>query len=254
MNIVCPKCGFERDQYFDGLVKQGVCAGCSKKYNGISKWVYAIPVIVIVLVVSISYFSDFGEAGTKATKAPTFDIQGYYNKYKDYYGDIPLDEVAKAVYARTFANQYPDYNSWKKAVGIESLIQEDTKRRTPPPPSFLGKIMGALPFRYDEEYIQGRLFRYDRFNKTVEQRQGIDESTAQWVPRPQFKNLQHVRDFMARWERNSQNEELERKQKLQQWKTAEQAEELNHNIKGLKNTVETMKREQEFRGYEKKID
>lgn len=179
-----------------------------------------------------------------------FDIQGYYNKYKDYYGDVPLEDVAKDVYQRTFSKDYPDYNTWKKAAGIESLIQEDTKRRTPPPPSpsFLNKVMGAVPFRYDEESIQGRLFRYDRVTKTVEQRQGSDANTFKWVPIPRFKNLQHVRDFMAQWERNRKYEELEHKQR----ETESQNEKSNRNIEELKNTVETMKREQEFRDMRKR--
>lgn len=99
-----------------------------------------------------------------------FDIQGYYDKNKDYYGDMPLDDVARDVYERTFSEYYPDYNAWKKAAGIESIIQEDTKRRALPPPSFLDKVVSAIPFRYDEESIQGRHYRYDRFTKTVQQR------------------------------------------------------------------------------------
>jgi hypothetical protein len=112
-------------------------------------------------------------------------------------------------------------------------IERDTKRRAP---SFSNKVLGAIPFRYDEESIHGRLFRYDRFNKTVEQRYGTDENTFKWEPRPQFKNLQHVRDFMAQWERNSQQSETDRKNK-----------ELKRSVEDLKNSVESMKREQEDR-------
>jgi hypothetical protein len=159
-----------------------------------------------------------------------FDIQGFYNKYKDYYGDIPLEDVAQDVYERFFYKDYPDYNIWKKAVGIESVIQEDTKRRTPPPPpppSFLDKVKGALPFRYTEEFIQGRLFRYDRLTKTVELRRSEG-----WVPIPQFKNLQHVRDVLTKRAIEDQSEELKK---------------VTRSIEDLKYKVDAVKREQENR-------
>lgn len=177
-----------------------------------------------------------GETGTKAPKAPTFDILGYQKENKGYYGDIPLEEVAKDIYSRGgYVEKYPDYDTWKKAKGIEPIIQEDIKRRTPPPPSFLDKVMGAIPFRYDEESIQGRLYRYDRFTKTVEMRRGMDEdeSTAKWVPIPRFKNLQHARDILAKRARDRQNRELNRN-------IEDLKEELERNI-------EDLKREQKFR-------
>ena len=88
------------------------------------------------------------KTGTEAPKAPTFDIVRYYNDNKSYYGDIPLEDVAQDALSARFYKQYPDYNSWKQAAGIEPLIQEDTKRRTP---SFSSKLMGAIPFHYEEE-------------------------------------------------------------------------------------------------------
>jgi diguanylate cyclase (GGDEF)-like protein len=61
-----------------------------------------------------------------------FDIQGYHEKYKDLYGDVPLDEVAKDAFTRGgYDKEYPDYDTWKKATGIEGDIQTDLKKRTP---------------------------------------------------------------------------------------------------------------------------
>jgi hypothetical protein len=213
MNLICLQCSFKRDQYPGRLVEQCIRFWCGKKYGGISKWVYEVSIIVIAIVVIIFNDSVFAEGGTKAPTTHTFDIQSYYNKTKDYYGDVSLDTVAKDAYNRHVNHtEFPDYDTWKKAVGIELLIQEDIKRRTPPPPSFsdkimdaltfksrtppspsfLDKVMGVLPFRYDEESIQGRLYRYDRITKTVQQRRGSNEAF-QWVPVPRFKNLRGIR-------------------------------------------------------------
>jgi hypothetical protein len=301
-----------------------------------SKWVYAIPVIVVIaLVASISYYLSKDGLGTKATEAPTFDLLGYQEKFKDYYGNAPLEEIARSVYDRTFSKEYPDFESWKKDAGIDSIIQEDIKRRTPPTfwekltgatahvapmrfdilgyqkanegyygknaplvdvakdvyerdfkdrapdfnswvksvgietliqedikrraPSFIDKLSNtvnavsgvALPFRYGEEYIQGRLYRYDRLTGTVQQKSG-----AEWVSIPWLKSLQHARDVLAKREKDRQNnelkdelkeelkeeleEELERNEMLTKWST-------DRNIEDLKNTVETMKREQQHR-------
>jgi len=113
-------------------------------------------------------------------------------------------------------------------------------------------ILVALFFRYSEEYIQGRLYRYDRFTWTVQQKSG-----SEWVPRAQFKSLQHARDFMARWERNRQNDELEskiealkREQEFREiYRPSESpaGEELRYDIIDLKDTIETMKMEQQHR-------
>ena len=190
--------------------------------GGSYKWVYAIaiPAIIIALVLIISNYSS-DKTGTEAPKAPTFDIVGYYNEYKSYYGDIPLEDVAKHAFtALGYDKEYPDYESWKKDKGLEAIIQEDNDRRKP---SFSSKLMGAIPFRYEEESIYGSLYRYDRFTKTVERRYGNNENSFKWVLKPQFKNLQHVRDYMAQCERNgqiwaieAQTEELKRKQIVQQ--------------------------------------
>jgi hypothetical protein len=210
------------------------------KAGGSSKWVYAIaiPIIVIsiALVVNKSFFSE-------APKAPTFDLIGYRDKYKNFYGDIPLESVAKDAYAKGYNHGEPDYETWKKNTGIESIIQEDNDRRKP---SFSSKLMGAIPFRYDEEYIQGRLYRYDRFNKTVEQRQGSDENSFKWVPRKQFKNLQHARDVLAR---NAIEDAIEEKnQDLQ-----DSNEELKRTIDDMKGSVEDVKRKQEDSAFRERM-
>ncbi len=206
--------------------------------GGSYKWVYAIaiPVIIIALVLIISNYSS-DKTGTEAPKAPTFDIVGYYNEYKSYYGDIPLEDVAKHAFtALGYDKEYPDYESWKKDKGLEAIIQEDNDRRTP---SFSSKLMGAIPFRYDEEYIQGCLYRYDRFNKTVEQRQGSDENSFKWVPRKQFKNLQHARDLLAKW---AVADAIEEKN-----------EELQDSNEELRDSVEGLKREQEDRAFRERM-
>jgi len=228
------------------------------KASGSSKWVYAIaiPIIVIAiaLIVNISFFSE-------APKAPTFRLQDYYNANKNYYGDIPLEDVAKDVYQRDYSDQYPDYETWKKDKGLEAIIQEDNDRRKPSFLDKLKKVKVPFPFRYDEESIQGRLYRFDRITRTVEQRQGINENTFKWVPIPRFKNLQHVRDYMAQWERNrqvraieEQTEELKRKQSLQnppdmidKWETERKNNELKRSIEDIKDTLEAEKRERQFR-------
>ncbi len=188
--------------------------------GGSSKWIYAIaiPIIVIAiaLVVNKSFFSE-------APKEPTFRIQEYYEAHKNYYGDIPLENVAKDVYARGYADQYPDYDTWKKDVGLEAIIEADNERRKPSFLDKLKKIKVPFPFRFSEESIHGKLFRYDRFTRTVEIRYGYNEDTFKWMPRPQFKDLQHVRDALTQQEKNNhiraieeQTEELQRMQMQQQ--------------------------------------
>lgn len=87
-----------------------------------------------------------------------FDILGYKNKHKDYYGeDAPLEEVAKSVFDRTFSKEYPDYDTWKKSMGIESSIQEDNiKRNPPPPPTFFDKLIGATSHIASTEPVETR--------------------------------------------------------------------------------------------------
>jgi len=69
-----------------------------------------------------------------------FDLLGYRDKHKDYYGDKPLEDVAKEVYTRTFATKYPDYDSWKQDMGIAPIIQRDSKEKEP---SFFDKLISG---------------------------------------------------------------------------------------------------------------
>jgi hypothetical protein len=102
-----------------------------------------------------------------------FDILGYYNKTKAYYGDAPLDEVAKDVYARHYPEEAPDFNSWKKLHGIESVIQEDSDRRNPPP--FTERLKRAVsrvaPAGFEDiptAFVHGATFGYVPEVKTPE--------------------------------------------------------------------------------------
>lgn len=40
-----------------------------------------------------------------------FDILGYRNKYKDYYGDMPLEDVAQDAFNRGYHNGEPDFDT-----------------------------------------------------------------------------------------------------------------------------------------------
>ena len=57
-----------------------------------------------------------------------FDILGYHKQNKDLYGDASLEDVAKDVFSKGgYDKEYPDYDTWKKAKGIDSIIQENSK-------------------------------------------------------------------------------------------------------------------------------
>ena len=64
-----------------------------------------------------------------------FDILGYRDKYKSYYGNMPLEDVAKDVFERDYKDQYPDYDTWKKEKGVDQVLSgnapafEDKLRR-----------------------------------------------------------------------------------------------------------------------------
>lgn len=58
-----------------------------------------------------------------------FDLIGYRNKYHSYYGDSPLEDVAKDAFARGYHQGEPDFDTWKQSSGIKPIIQEDIKRR-----------------------------------------------------------------------------------------------------------------------------
>jgi hypothetical protein len=69
-----------------------------------------------------------------------FDIVGYKKEFKDYYGDAPLEDIARHAFTHLgYDKEYTDYNTFKKEGGIDSVIQEDTQKRRP----FADKIRDA---------------------------------------------------------------------------------------------------------------
>lgn len=59
-----------------------------------------------------------------------FDILSYHKQNKDRYGDVPLEDVAKDVFSRGgYDKEYTDYDTWKRAKGIDSIISEDLNKR-----------------------------------------------------------------------------------------------------------------------------
>jgi len=69
-----------------------------------------------------------------------FNIKAYYEDSKDYYGNVPLEEVARDVYERGFKDKHPDYNTWKQSAGIDSALEEDRRLRNP---TFEDKLRAA---------------------------------------------------------------------------------------------------------------
>lgn len=76
-----------------------------------------------------------------------FDIQEYYNKHKDYYGDVPLDAVAKDIYDRGYSDKFGDFGEFKKAAGIHDTILADSNRRKGP--------SSVSPLRLGESFVKG---------------------------------------------------------------------------------------------------
>jgi hypothetical protein len=73
-----------------------------------------------------------------------FDIIGYKDKFKDFYGDAPLEDVAKDVFERGgYKDSHPDFDTWSKSAGIDSMISEDKTRRNPVTPTFMERLTGA---------------------------------------------------------------------------------------------------------------
>jgi hypothetical protein len=70
----------------------------------------------------------------------TFDLAGYRDKYKDFYGDAPLEDIAKDAYSRGYHQGEPDYDTWKKSSGVDQHIQRENETREP---SFADKIRKA---------------------------------------------------------------------------------------------------------------
>ncbi|MBP7231326.1 MAG: PLxRFG domain-containing protein [Syntrophaceae bacterium] len=65
----------------------------------------------------------------------SFDILGYYNDHKVFYGNAPLEDVAKDAYKRGFHQGEPDYNTWRQKQGVASILDEDAKKRMQDNPS-----------------------------------------------------------------------------------------------------------------------
>ena len=59
------------------------------------------------------------------------DIISFRDKYKKFYGDMSLDDVAKDMYQRGGFNKQTDFDSWKQSAGIEPVLDEDRRRRNP---------------------------------------------------------------------------------------------------------------------------
>lgn len=120
-------------------------------------------------------------------------------------------------------------------------------------------IIGAFFFRYDEEYIEGRALRYDRFLSSVE----VQRANGEWGKLPQFKNLQHVHSYyLARRERDRQEvlknyqamQETARRQKvmqqyetsMQQFEASERARALQYKLDDLSTKIDRNARDQEM--------
>jgi hypothetical protein len=58
-----------------------------------------------------------------------FDILGYRDKYKSHFGDAPLEEVAKFAYEKGGFAQDQDFDTWKKSYGVESVLQDEIKKK-----------------------------------------------------------------------------------------------------------------------------
>ena len=59
------------------------------------------------------------------------DIISFRDKYKKFYGDMSLDDVAKDMYNRGGFNTQTDFDSWKQSAGIEPTLEEDRRLRNP---------------------------------------------------------------------------------------------------------------------------
>ena len=76
-----------------------------------------------------------------------FDILGYYNTYKDRYPNATLDDIAKDVFVGgEYDKEFSDFNEWKKAAGIDSIINEDIERRKPFEQKLREGVSSVSPF------------------------------------------------------------------------------------------------------------
>ena len=102
-----------------------------------------------------------------------FDIVGFQEKHKDTYGNVPLADIAKEAYETDYSDKYPDYNSFVKEHGLDKVISEDTKKRTPP--TFEEKIRNAVasvtPAGYEDistGFVKGASWGYIPATETPE--------------------------------------------------------------------------------------
>ena len=83
-----------------------------------------------------------------------FDILGYQRKFKDYYGDAPLADIAKDAYKiGGYDNDQPDFNAWVKTAGIEPHLQEDYHRRNQPKEEADG--LGESLLKIPKSFLKG---------------------------------------------------------------------------------------------------
>jgi len=225
-----------------------------KEAGGSSKWVYAIAIPIIVIFIALVINKSFL---SETPKAPQLDLLGYYNKHKDYYGDIPLEEVAKDAFTRGgYDKQYPDFETWKKETGIAADIEEDNDRRKPSLSDKFKEFEIPFPFRFDEKSIDGHLFRFDRLTRTVEFRRSLGNNKYKWEPKPYYRNLQHVRDHRARIERDRQIKAIEEQTgAIKEQKEAiyddlfrkDNERQLQRNVEDIKDTLDKERRDRQFR-------
>ena len=57
-----------------------------------------------------------------------FDIIKYRDKYKDFYGDASLEDVAKDAYSRGYHSGEPDFNTWRQSAGIDNILEAELIR------------------------------------------------------------------------------------------------------------------------------
>lgn len=76
-----------------------------------------------------------------------FDLLGYYNENKDYYGNTSLDDVAKDAYSR-LSQKPASYDDWKKQSGVQNVIDDDNYNRAlakaKEPTGFFGEVGRAI--------------------------------------------------------------------------------------------------------------
>jgi len=80
------------------------------------------------------------------------DIFEYQKKYKDFYGDSPIQDVAQDAFTRFgYDKKYPDFNSWANDMGITPHIEAENRKLNP---TFTDKLRDAVTFNEsDKTYV-----------------------------------------------------------------------------------------------------